>query len=67
MQELYGKINESDAVIFASPNYMGGIAGNLKPVIDRLYRYISVTETGELQTTIKTPKKGCVAYHTKCS
>lgn len=57
MQELYGRINEADAVIFASPNYMGGIAGNLKPIIDRLYPYISVTETGELRTTIKTPKK----------
>jgi multimeric flavodoxin WrbA len=57
MQEIYGKINESDVIIFASPNYMGGIAGNLKPVIDRLYAYISVTEAGELRTTIKTPKK----------
>ncbi|MBU2704089.1 multimeric flavodoxin WrbA [Sporomusaceae bacterium BoRhaA] len=57
MQELYGKINEADAVIFASPNYMGGISGNLKPVIDRLYSYISVTETGELRTMIKSPKK----------
>ncbi len=57
MQELYGKINQADAVIFASPNYMGGIAGNLKPIIDRLNAYIAVNETGELRTTIKTPKK----------
>lgn len=57
MQEIYDKINESDAIIFASPNYMGGIAGNLKPILDRLYSYIAVSETGELSTTIKTPKK----------
>jgi multimeric flavodoxin WrbA len=57
MQEIYTKINETDAIIFASPNYMGGIAGNLKPLIDRLQPYISLTETGELITTIKTPKK----------
>lgn len=57
MQLLYDKINEADAVIFASPNYMGGIAGNLKTVIDRLHSYITVTEAGELGTTIKTPKK----------
>ncbi len=57
MQEVYAKINEADAVIFASPNYMGGITGNLKPLLDRLHSYISVTEAGELCTTIKSPKK----------
>ena len=57
MQEVYDKINESDAIIFASPNYMGGISGILKPILDRLYSYISVTETGELGTTIGTFKK----------
>lgn len=57
MQEIYDKINEADTIIFASPNYMGGIAGNLKPILDRLYSYISVTATGDLVTTIKTPKK----------
>lgn len=57
MQEIYSRINEADVVIFASPNYMGGISGHLKPVIDRLYLYLSVTGTGELRTTIQTPKK----------
>lgn len=57
MQEIYDKINEADAVIFASPNYMGGIAGTLKPIIDRLHSYISVSETGELGTTITNPKE----------
>lgn len=57
MQEIYDKINAADAIIFASPNYMGGIAANLKPVLDRLYSYITVADTGELATTIKTPKK----------
>ncbi|ACL16807.1 flavodoxin family protein [Methanosphaerula palustris] len=57
MQEIYNNINESDVIILASPNYMGGIAGNLKLVIDRLYLYFSVTETGELRTTIQSPKK----------
>jgi NAD(P)H-dependent FMN reductase len=57
MQEVYHKIDESDAIILASPNYMGGIAGNLKPLIDRLNSYISASETGELGTTITIPKK----------
>jgi multimeric flavodoxin WrbA len=57
MQKIYNKINESDVIIFASPNYMGGITGNLKPVIDRLYAYISASETGELKTIITSPKK----------
>lgn len=57
MQGVYDRIDESDAVIFASPNYMGGIAGNLKPLIDRLYAYIPVSGTGELKTTIQSPKK----------
>ncbi|MDD1723649.1 MAG: flavodoxin family protein [Methanospirillum sp.] len=57
MQEVYYRINEADVVIFASPNYMGGISGHLKPLIDRLYLYLSVNETGELRTTIENPKK----------
>ena len=57
MQEIYDRIEESDAVIFASPNYMGGISGHLKPVIDRLYRYTAATRTGELGTTIHPAKK----------
>lgn len=57
MQEVYDLIEESDVVIFASPNYMGGISGHLKSVIDRLYRYNAVTGTGELGTTISPPKK----------
>lgn len=57
MQEIYAKIDAADAIIFASPNYMGGIAANLKPVLDRLYAYILVDDTGELGTTIKAPKQ----------
>ncbi|WP_292370670.1 flavodoxin family protein [Methanoregula sp. UBA64] len=60
MQEIYQRISESDVVIFASPNYMGGISGHLKPVIDRLYRYFTVTGTGELATTIFPSKKAAL-------
>ena len=40
MQDIYDRINDADAVIFSSPNYMGGINGKLKCVIDRLYAYM---------------------------
>lgn len=57
MQDIYAKINEADVVVFASPNYMGGISANLKPVLDRLYSYITASDTGELSTTLKAPKQ----------
>lgn len=57
MQGVYDKINESDVIIFASPNYMGGISGHLKPVIDRLYLYTTHSEEGQLQTTITSGKR----------
>lgn len=55
MYQVYSKIDEADVVILASPNYMGGISGNLKPLIDRLYPYIAAA--GELHSTIAVPKK----------
>lgn len=40
MQHIYEMINDADVVVFGSPNYMGGIHGKLKCVIDRLYAYM---------------------------
>lgn len=40
MQNIYDMVNDSDIVVFSSPNYMGGIQGKLKCVIDRLYAYM---------------------------
>lgn len=57
MNSIYEQIDTSDVIILASPNYMGGIAGNLKPLIDRLHAYITVDTDGALGTTIKKPKK----------
>jgi multimeric flavodoxin WrbA len=39
MYKIYEKINESDIIIFASPNYLGQITGQLKIVYDRLYAF----------------------------
>ncbi|NRT80489.1 flavodoxin family protein [Clostridium beijerinckii] len=40
MQNIYDMINDADIVVFSSPNYMGGIQGKLKCVMDRLYAYM---------------------------
>ncbi len=40
MQNIYDMIEGADIVIFSSPNYMGGIQGKLKCVLDRLYAYM---------------------------
>jgi multimeric flavodoxin WrbA len=40
MQSIYDRINDADIVIFSSPNYMGGIHGKLKCVLDRLYAFM---------------------------
>ncbi len=39
MRQVYEKINKSDVIIFASPNYLGQMTGQLKIVYDRLYAY----------------------------
>lgn len=46
MQNIYDMINDADIVVFSSPNYMGGIQGKLKCVLDRLYAYIIAEEGG---------------------
>jgi multimeric flavodoxin WrbA len=60
MQGIYDQIEESDVIIFASPNYMGGISGHLKPIIDRLYLYTTVSAEGTLQTRIENRKKAAL-------
>lgn len=46
MHKIYDSIDEADIVVFSSPNYMGGIQGKLKCVLDRLYAYIITEEEG---------------------
>ncbi|PWR71704.1 flavodoxin family protein [Methanospirillum lacunae] len=60
MQGIYDLIAGSDVIVFASPNYMGGISGHLKPIIDRLYLYSTVSAEGTLQTIIEHRKKAAL-------
>lgn len=46
MHKIYNMIDDADIVVFASPNYMGGIHGKLKCVLDRLYAYTIPNERG---------------------
>ena len=41
MQELYGAIEQADAIILGSPVYMGQMSAQAKTVIDRLFAQIS--------------------------
>jgi multimeric flavodoxin WrbA len=56
MQKIYDMINDADIVVFSSPNYMGGIHGKLKCVLDRLYAYI-IAEEGGFSVTFNKKKK----------
>ncbi|CDF59327.1 flavodoxin family protein [Thermobrachium celere] len=40
MQLLYGKLNDADLIIFASPIYMGHITGTGKNFMDRMFAYM---------------------------
>lgn len=39
MKQIYKKLDESDVIIFASPNYLGQITAQMKLVYDRMYAY----------------------------
>jgi multimeric flavodoxin WrbA len=41
MQELYGALDETDAIILGSPVYMGQMSAQAKIFIDRLFAHIS--------------------------
>lgn len=42
LTEIYNKINKADGVIIASPIYFGGVTGQTKLCIDRLFPYIDM-------------------------
>jgi multimeric flavodoxin WrbA len=49
MQTVYDKIDDADAVVFASPVYMGTINAQLKTTLDRLYQYLNPDMTSRIQ------------------
>ena len=53
MQALYDKIDRADAVVFASPVYMGDVNAQLKTVQDRLFQYLNM----DLSSRIQPPKR----------
>lgn len=59
MYKVYDMINDTDIIVFASPNYMGGIQGKLKCVLDRLYAYI-ISEEGGFSVTFDKKKKAAL-------
>jgi len=59
MNKIYGMIDDADIIVFASPNYMGGIHGKLKCVLDRLYAYI-IAKEGGFSVTFDKKKKAAL-------
>lgn len=49
MQGVYDKLDQADAVVFASPVYMGGINAQLKTAIDRLFSYLKLDMTNSVK------------------
>jgi multimeric flavodoxin WrbA len=49
MQGIYDKVDQADAVVFASPVYMWGINGPLKTLIDRLFAYLKLDHTSAVK------------------
>jgi multimeric flavodoxin WrbA len=58
MAPLYNQIIAADAVVLASPVYMGGMTGQLKLFIDRLYPFI----TPNLTSTLPKGKKAALVF-----
>jgi multimeric flavodoxin WrbA len=56
MQTIYQKIDEADAVVFASPVYMLNINAQLKTVMDRLFHYMNM----DLSSRINPPKRSAL-------
>ncbi len=48
MQAIYDKIDEADAVVFASPVFMLTVNAQLKTVIDRLFHYMNMDLTSRI-------------------
>lgn len=53
MQIIYDKVDRADAVVFASPVYMGDVSAQLKAVLDRLFPYLDAS----LASRIVPPKR----------
>jgi multimeric flavodoxin WrbA len=49
MQGIYDKLDQADAVVFASPVYMWGINAQLKTLMDRLYAYLKPDHTSAVK------------------
>lgn len=58
MQEIYQKINEADAVVFASPVYFHSVTGELKKMIDRMQIYWASHVRGDRDAIRR--KKGAI-------
>jgi multimeric flavodoxin WrbA len=48
MTPIYEQILDADAVVLATPIYMGGMTGQLKLFIDRLYPFVNLNLTSNL-------------------
>lgn len=63
MEEVYDKMREADAWVFATPNYYNGMSGSLKIFLDRMEPlFIS-----DLADNLQSEAKGSVLLITDCS
>ncbi|UUX91918.1 flavodoxin family protein [Methanoplanus endosymbiosus] len=53
MQELYGKIRDSDAIVFGTPVYFSHMSGLMKSFIDRMYALIDKEYNSRIDAGMK--------------
>lgn len=52
MQEIYAALSHSDGIILATPIYFGGVTGQMKLWLDRLFPYIAIDLSNHLPKKI---------------
>lgn len=57
MEELYGKMNEADLIVFGTPNYWYGPSGKMKLMIDRMRPYVASKKLEGKKAVVVTPAK----------
>jgi multimeric flavodoxin WrbA len=52
MQDIYDVLSRSDGVILATPIYFGGVTGQMKLWLDRLFPYLGIDLSSHLRKKI---------------
>lgn len=64
MTKIYAAMRECDAVVLASPIYMGAETGNMKSMVDRMYALLSPGEGGKKYAPRLAPGKKALVLFT---